>query len=190
MSRLGKLFEWRKYTINPKDFPSFLKLTNEHISLRTNYSPLLGYWITEIGGVNEVIHLWEYDNLDQRQQIRLSLAQDQPWNENYMAKMRPMLQKQENLLLRSVSDINTSFPTKENGVFLVEGSFHEPYSEICSAQRVGVFRSIHGEVSRAKYLTVWRHESMESLDERVMSPMGTTPSWTKVALPTLFSPLK
>ena len=67
--------------------------------------------------------------------LSLSLSfQKIRWNENYMAKMRPMLQKQENLLLRSVSDINTSFPTKENGVFLVEGSFHEPYSEICSAQ--------------------------------------------------------
>jgi hypothetical protein len=38
----------------------FLALSNEKMHLRTNYSSLIGYWTTELGGINQVVHLWEY----------------------------------------------------------------------------------------------------------------------------------
>lgn len=28
--------------------------------LRTAHSKLIGYWNTDLGGVNEVVHIWEY----------------------------------------------------------------------------------------------------------------------------------
>jgi hypothetical protein len=96
----GKVYEYRTYTCNPKDFPSFLALTNEKIHMRTAHSTLLGYWVTEIGGQNEVVHLWEYDDLQHRQNVRTALVQDEPWMTEYMSHMRPMLQRQDNMLLR------------------------------------------------------------------------------------------
>ncbi|KAL6067729.1 negative regulation of ATP citrate synthase [Balamuthia mandrillaris] len=97
------VYELRTYTLNPKDYPSFLALTNEQIGLRMSHSKLVGYFTTEIGGINEVVHLWEYNNLSHRQRVREALGKDVTWNENYMAKMRPMLQKQENMLLEPLS---------------------------------------------------------------------------------------
>ena len=49
-----------QYHVKPESFSEFLKLTNEKIHLRTNYSKLVGYWSTELGGLNEVVHIWEY----------------------------------------------------------------------------------------------------------------------------------
>ncbi len=46
--------------MQPQYYGEFLKLTNENIGMRTKYSKLLGYWATELGGINEVVHIWEY----------------------------------------------------------------------------------------------------------------------------------
>jgi hypothetical protein len=49
-----------QYTLNPKDYGAFLKLTQEKIALRTAHSKLAGYWTAELGGLNQVVHMWEY----------------------------------------------------------------------------------------------------------------------------------
>ena len=38
----------------------FMKLTDEHIHLVTAKSKMCGYWTSEIGGLNETIHISEY----------------------------------------------------------------------------------------------------------------------------------
>lgn len=55
-----KIYELRTYAIRPDKFGEYLKLMEENIGLRTAHSKLLGFWITELGGMNEVNHLWEY----------------------------------------------------------------------------------------------------------------------------------
>eukprot|EP01113_Clastostelium_recurvatum_P043728 TRINITY_DN727_c0_g1_i2.p1 TRINITY_DN727_c0_g1~~TRINITY_DN727_c0_g1_i2.p1 ORF type:complete len:249 (+),score=59.74 TRINITY_DN727_c0_g1_i2:39-785(+) len=94
-----KVYELRTYDIKPEFFPAFLQLTAKHIHLRTQHSPCLGYWATEIGGINQVVHLWEYDSLDQRAGVRKALGGDKDWNALYMTPMRPMLAKQDNAVM-------------------------------------------------------------------------------------------
>lgn len=38
----------------------YLDLTAKEFHLRTAHSKLVGFWTSEIGGLNEVVHLWEY----------------------------------------------------------------------------------------------------------------------------------
>ena len=40
------------------------------------YSPLIGYWKVEIGPLNQVIGLWSYDSLQQRDDARKAAAAD------------------------------------------------------------------------------------------------------------------
>ena len=54
------MYELRTYSIQPAEFGSFIKLTQEQIHLRTSHSKLLGYWTSDLGGLNEVVHIWEY----------------------------------------------------------------------------------------------------------------------------------
>ena len=56
----GKLYELRTYAIKPDTFGEFNKVMQECYALRTAHSKLIGYWSTELGGVNEVVHIWEY----------------------------------------------------------------------------------------------------------------------------------
>ena len=40
-----------------------MKLTRDYIHLKSDSnSKLKGYWTSEIGGLNEVTHIWEYGN--------------------------------------------------------------------------------------------------------------------------------
>ena len=52
-----------QYHVNPGQYRDFIGATNKHIHLRTAHSPLLGYWATDLGGINEVVHIWEYRTL-------------------------------------------------------------------------------------------------------------------------------
>ena len=59
-----KLYELRTYAIKPDRFGEFTKLMQEGCTLRTAHSKLIGYWNTDLGGVNEVVHIWEYGMLN------------------------------------------------------------------------------------------------------------------------------
>jgi hypothetical protein len=57
---MSKVYELRTYKIYPQYYKQFLSLTQEHLHLRTAHSKLLGYWTSELGGLNEIFHIWEY----------------------------------------------------------------------------------------------------------------------------------
>jgi len=95
----NKVYELRTYSILPQYYLPFLELTNKYIHLRLNISPVLGYWTVEMGGLNQVTHIWEYDNLHARAEVRAKLANEKDWNEIYMKSMRTMLDKQTNSLM-------------------------------------------------------------------------------------------
>lgn len=57
-----KIYELRTYAIRPDKFGEYLKIMEDNIHLRTAHSKLIGFWISDLGGINEVNHLWEYGN--------------------------------------------------------------------------------------------------------------------------------
>lgn len=73
--------------------------------MRFDASPALGYFSTEFGGLNQVVHIWEYESLAERLKVRASLAAHEKWNKEYMDPMRPMLGQQYNELMLPVTDV-------------------------------------------------------------------------------------
>lgn len=60
MQDVSKIYELRTYSLKPEHMKEYLALTAEKFHLRTSHSILHGYWTVELGGVNQVVHLWEY----------------------------------------------------------------------------------------------------------------------------------
>jgi len=54
-----------------------------------NYGKLEGYWITEIGSLNQVVHLWSYESLNDRARLRAELQKNKRWTEEYIPLIRP-----------------------------------------------------------------------------------------------------
>jgi hypothetical protein len=63
------------------------------------YGKLLGYWSTELGPLNQVVHLWEYADLAARATARAGLARDERWVREYLPQSSPLLEAQETVIL-------------------------------------------------------------------------------------------
>ncbi|MCZ6867458.1 MAG: NIPSNAP family protein [Dehalococcoidia bacterium] len=73
------IYEVRTYSIKPGGVAEFEKRFGEALPHRTKYSPLGAFWHTEIGPLNEVIHVWPYEDLEARTRIREEAAKDPHW---------------------------------------------------------------------------------------------------------------
>ena len=99
------LYELRTYQLKPEHFMDYLALTgSDAFKARTEASKLNFFAMVEMGEiVNSVVHLWEYDSLDHRTQVRASLAGDAGFGE-YITTIRPWLVSQESFLTRGEVD--------------------------------------------------------------------------------------
>lgn len=59
---------------------------------------LIGYFSTEIGPLNQIIHMWGYDSFEERTKRRAALFADERWK-SYIAKVRPFIKTQESKIL-------------------------------------------------------------------------------------------
>jgi hypothetical protein len=92
----------REYTLHAGKVPEYLQLyEREGLSIqREILGHMVGYYTTEVGpAVNQIVHLWAYDNFEDRLRRRARLAADPGW-QSYLQKIRPMLAAQRNRLLR------------------------------------------------------------------------------------------
>ncbi|NBT29558.1 MAG: NIPSNAP family protein [Gammaproteobacteria bacterium] len=59
----------------------------------------LGYYFTEFGTQNQVVHLWSYDSFDDRESRRTALFEHPDWLA-YIQKAAPLVERQENRILK------------------------------------------------------------------------------------------
>ena len=94
------IVEMRTYTLAPGATGRYFSLyAKKGLELQTRIlGHLVGYYAVEVGGLNQVVHLWGYDSLEERDRRRLLLRAEQDWLD-YVAEMMPMLVRQENQIL-------------------------------------------------------------------------------------------
>lgn len=93
-------YEMRTYTLKVGKLQEYLKLFEEvGLPIISKYAKLVGYWYTDIGELNQVIHIWEYESLDERRKRRTALYEDPDWVEKFLPVAMPMLEKQETKIM-------------------------------------------------------------------------------------------
>jgi hypothetical protein len=70
------IYEIRTYGLKPGTVADYEKRFADAIEVRTGYSQLYGIWHTEIGPLNQMVHIWAYDSLQQRADIRAAASKD------------------------------------------------------------------------------------------------------------------
>ena len=73
------IYEVRTYTLKPGTVEQFEKNFAEALPYRQKYSKLSAFWHTDIGPLNQVIHVWEYNDLNQRADVRAKAGKDPHW---------------------------------------------------------------------------------------------------------------
>jgi hypothetical protein len=94
------IVEMRTYTIVPGKIPEYFGLyEREGMAVQESHlGKMAGYYATEIGPVNEVVHLWRYFDLNDRMERRNRLKADPRW-QAYIVHMLPLLVSQESRIL-------------------------------------------------------------------------------------------
>jgi hypothetical protein len=106
------LVEQRTYTTHPGRLRDYLALY-EAEGMATQHRILgrmVGYYFSEVGELNQVVHLWAYESFEERLERRAKLLAD-PQFKAYVQKMLPLLVKQESKLLRPTSFFQPTWQT-------------------------------------------------------------------------------
>src|SRR6266700_3420050 len=69
-------YEVHSYTLRPGTVAEFEERFAKRLPLREKHSKLGAFWHTEFGPLNQVIHVYPYDDLQHRTAVRDSLAKD------------------------------------------------------------------------------------------------------------------
>ena len=70
------IHEVRTYTLRPATVAEFEERYAARLPLRERHSKLGAFWHTEFGPLNQVTHVYPYDDLQHRTRVRAAMAQD------------------------------------------------------------------------------------------------------------------
>lgn len=212
----------RTYTIRPGMMPAYLKNVEEvawPIQKKHGFD-LKGYFTVETGGLNRVVHYWQWENAQVRQERRAELYADPDWTE-YRKTSVDKVAEQENRLL-AATDVVEPFAFMGNGSptgFVDERTYTITYAQVpnyvaitkamakpvidrAGWQLIGYFFSITGTINQVVHLWYW--DSQGQREERQAAAVSD-PGWplyqaanghrvlkqeNRYLVPTSFSPIQ
>ena len=167
------------------------------------------FWYTEIGPLNEIIHVWPYDDMEHRNRSREQAIKEKVWppdSAKYMVSMNTEFWKPVSF--------SPKWEEREIGPFFEIRIYTFPFNEIDKmllawgekiddrnklAPLVGAFVSEVGDVN--KFMHIWAYKSLQHRTEarEKFSSIGWPPKSegkapvkmeNKIVLPSDFSPIQ
>lgn len=100
------IVELRTYTVRPLRMADFLTLY-EHAALplqKKYLGHLIGFYVSEIGPLNQAVHMWAFDSLAERERRRRMMEADPAWTD-YRNALRQLdvIERQDSKILNPTS---------------------------------------------------------------------------------------
>ncbi len=94
------IVEMRTYTLHVAAVPQYMKIYEaEGLPIQKRIlGHLVGWYYTEVGALNQIVHMWAYESFEDRLKRRAELGKDAGWHA-YIAKIKPLVISQENKIL-------------------------------------------------------------------------------------------
>jgi hypothetical protein len=73
------IYEFRTYDLKPRSVEEFEKRFGDAYEKRKRHSELAAFWHTEVGPLNQVIHVWPYQDIAERNKVREEAMKDGTW---------------------------------------------------------------------------------------------------------------
>eukprot|EP00959_Pyramimonas_sp_CCMP1952_P468137 9492713-Pyramimonas_sp.AAC.1 len=104
------VYELRTYTLKPEGQAQYMQMVAEYGDLRKRLNPnLLGLFTTEVGGcLHQMKHLYHYEDLNHREQVRKSMSKVKEWSQEYLPKSREFVAHQESMLFVEATSCHTA----------------------------------------------------------------------------------
>lgn len=202
------IYEVRTYDLKPGAVPQAEEAFAEALPHREKFSPLAAFWHTEFGPLNQIIHVWGYENLEERGRIREEAGNDPNWPPKigeYLINMnseiwlpapfmRPLGGDQA---LGSIYEMRTyTFKPGSIPELLRRWGDAMPYREELSPLAAGMYTEF-GDLNR--WMHIWPYKDLAHRAE-VRAASRQIPQWppgtpgrvsqeTKILVPASFSPM-
>ena len=62
---------------------------------------LVGFWHTEVGGLNKVVHIWGFRDYEHMAEAKAQVAADPDWTEKYLPRVRSLIVSQKTYIMLS-----------------------------------------------------------------------------------------
>ncbi|KAB7494452.1 Protein NipSnap-like protein 3B [Armadillidium nasatum] len=174
----SEIYELRTYNIHPNKLKDYVSLTVNDFGPRIEKSKPLGFWLVELGGLNQALHIWPYDSVAHRSSVRSELAQSQEWNSRYLSKAGSFFQHMENSLLLSAGkqspqerilkdcplyEIHSHHMIKNNWSDSLEDFLNADFSNQQNgvSTLVGAFQTVCGQLDTVTLL--WQHKNHDGV---------------------------
>ena len=94
----------RTYTLIPRKLAKYLEIFEKHglPVMKRHALELMGYYVSVIGPLNQVVHLWRYDSLADMESKRTAGDADPAWGE-FLALTEGMILAQDDKVMRPAS---------------------------------------------------------------------------------------
>jgi hypothetical protein len=164
------IYELRTYTVIPGKVGEYIKLSGDvGRKIRgDDYGKQEGFWFTEFGTLNQLVHLWSYADLNERDRLRAALAKNEAWTKEYLPQARPLLVAQENKILSAAVPLTP--PADTGNVYELRsyrtqvgrtGEWLTQFKAILPTRekymrRVGVWQTEIAQLNEAVHMWVYR----------------------------------
>jgi hypothetical protein len=164
------IHELRTYTLLPGKQGEYLRLSGDlSRKIRADdYGVLEGFWSTEFGTLNQLVHLWSYADLNERERLRAALGQNPRWVTEYIPQIRPLLVAQENKILSEALPLQP--PADAGNVYELRwyrtqpgraGEWLDLFKAVMPTRdkhmrRVGLWQTQMGQLNEVVHLWVFR----------------------------------
>jgi hypothetical protein len=203
------IYEIRTYQIAPGSLAEVEKRFGEGYEYRKKFSPLTAFLHTEIGPLNEIIHIWGYKDLAERARVRSEAAKPGSWPPSVSEFIRAMNSE----IVTAFDFVPTPAPGKMGPIFelryytLKPGTLPDTAKrwEGALPERIKLSPVVFAggiEFGRANgFVHVWAYSDMnqrmqvrdEARKKGIWPPPGGGNLFTqetKIALPASWSPLQ
>ncbi len=206
------IYEARTYRLKPRGAPEFMNIFGKAYEKRQSLSKISAFFYTEIGMLNEVIHIWPYKDAADREKKRVRSVKDNKYN--WPPKVMHL---QEHMVseLYTPSPFTPTFAKGNKGPIFewreytaIPGMIPEIYKnwEKALPKRIAMSElvmAMHTDAgSLNKFVHIWAYESLEHRAE-VRAEAAAKGIWppksrketlqiqtNKIVLAAPFSPLK
>lgn len=205
------IYEARTYRLKPRTMPGFIEAFGKAYEYRKDFSPISAFFYSEIGPLNEVIHVWPYADLAERDRIRGEAAAPGKWPPQ--APERPVHMQSE--IFKPFPFIGDFASGKVGPIFewrsyliapgMMPGVMDGWEAAIEERQKLSpVVMAMHTELGELnKFVHIWAYESLdhrrdvraEAMKSGVWPPAGSPQGAiieqeNKILLAAPFSPLQ
>lgn len=209
------IFEIRTYNTKPYGVAEYEKAFAEAYQTRRKYGEnLWGFWHTEIGPLNQMVHIWAYESLQERADIRAAALKDPTgkWPPTHVGS-EVILTQESDILLPIKGAVQQTGPQEWGGVYELRMYTYPPgelpkvaeaFAEALPRRQeiypvAGIFTSDLGNLNRLYQLFPykdWAHRDKvraEMREKGIWPPRADARPVTQLVrhmVPAAFSPLR